>query len=299
VFASGRIILLRNIFILFITVVLIGCGRGGDKVVARIGSEKILLSELSKQLGDLPSNYDGYLKSEVGRKQIIDLLVKEKVLLEEAKKKGIHKRKEIIEEIKDFKDNYKKQFEEYKNNLYVSTFLKELQEKEIFPTEGEVESYYDKNKKQFTNPVETEVSHILVPTDKEAKEALKKIRSGKNFAELAEEVSIDPSSNALGGKLGTFRQGELLPEFESVVNKLKVGEVSDVVYTSFGYHIIKKTDQKILPAQPFKDVKSNIQRLLVKDMFDKWMDNKRQELNVKIDFDMLKSIEIERPLQFR
>lgn len=284
--------MLKNIFVLFIAVILVGCGRKEDKIVAKIGSERILLSEVYERLEGLPSNYNRYLESEVGRKQFIDLFVKEKVLVEVAKKQGIHKRKEIVEEIKDFKDNYKKQFEGFKENLYVSTFLKELQDKKFVPTEKDIESYYDKNKKQFEHPVEMQVSHILIPTAEEAQEVLKKIRSGKDFAKLAGEVSIDPSSNAVGGELGTFRQGELLPEFESVVGKLKVGEVSDVVYTSFGYHIVKKISQKRLPSQSFEDAKGNIQRLLVKNMFDKWIDEKKQELNVDINYDVLKSVEM-------
>jgi foldase protein PrsA len=267
-----------------------GCKGGNDKVIAKIGTEKIRLSDVRERLKDMPENYSKYIESEVGQKQIVDLLVKEKVLLEEAKRAGIPGRKEIAKDIKDFKDNFAKQLKQYEENLYVSTLLGDLQEKELMPGEDKLKAYYEENKKQFTGAVETQVSHILVSTADEAKDVLRRLRSGEKFEKLAAELSIDPSSNSLGGKLGKYRQGELLPEFEAPVSRLKVGEVSDVIYTSFGYHVVKKTAEKKLAPQSYEDAKKNIQKLLVKKMFDKWIDEKKARLKVKVNYGAMKTI---------
>ena len=83
--------------------------------------------------------------------------------------------------------------------------------------------------------------HILVKTEAEALRILKEIKSGTDFDELARKYSIDPSSGSKGGNLGLFQRGDLLPDFEAAILRLKVGELSDAVKTSVGYHIIQRT----------------------------------------------------------
>ncbi len=84
-------------------------------------------------------------------------------------------------------------------------------------------------------------SHILVNSKDTAQEILNKIKQGASFEETARVYSIDKSSGRIGGDLGSFSRGDLNPEFENVVFKLKVGEISGIVETSLGYHIIKRT----------------------------------------------------------
>ena len=84
-------------------------------------------------------------------------------------------------------------------------------------------------------------SHILVETEAEAKQILDKLKHGASFEELARKYSIDKASGAKGGDLGRFGRGDFLPAFEKAVFHLKVGEISGIVKTSLGYHIIKRT----------------------------------------------------------
>jgi hypothetical protein len=83
--------------------------------------------------------------------------------------------------------------------------------------------------------------HILVKTEAEALRILKEIKNGSDFDELARKYSIDVSSGSKGGNLGLFHRGDLLPDFEAAILRLKVGELSGVVKTSLGYHIIQRT----------------------------------------------------------
>ncbi len=86
-----------------------------------------------------------------------------------------------------------------------------------------------------------QASHILVETETKANELLAQLSQGGDFNELAKQHSLDQASGAKGGDLGQFGRGDLRPEFEEIVFRLKVGEVSGVVKTDLGYHIIKRT----------------------------------------------------------
>ncbi|MFQ5645306.1 MAG: SurA N-terminal domain-containing protein [bacterium] len=114
-------------------------------------------------------------------------------------------------------------------------------------TERDIEEYYLLNKSDFQVAEQVKASHILFKTaDKEkvkakAEEVLKKIRQGKDFAEMAKKYSEDTTAKD-GGDLGYFQRGVMVSEFDRAAFAMKKGEVSDLIKTSFGYHIIKVTD---------------------------------------------------------
>jgi len=83
--------------------------------------------------------------------------------------------------------------------------------------------------------------HILVKTEAEAKDVLAQLNSGKDFSELAKEKSIDPNAKR-GGDLGKIHRGDLLPELDDAIRKLKPGQISDVIKSELGYHIFKRLE---------------------------------------------------------
>jgi hypothetical protein len=84
-------------------------------------------------------------------------------------------------------------------------------------------------------------SHILLADEKSAKGVLDMLRNGNDFTRIAREFSLDKSTSLRGGDLGVFHPGEMLPDIERIVMSLKIGEVSDVVKTRNGYHLIMRT----------------------------------------------------------
>jgi len=84
-------------------------------------------------------------------------------------------------------------------------------------------------------------SHILVNSQEKAQEILNKIKQGASFEQMAKEYSLDKASGKIGGDLGIFRRGDLNPEFEKAAFTLEVGQISGIVKTQLGYHIIKRT----------------------------------------------------------
>lgn len=151
------------------------------------------------------------------------------------------------------------------NNLVV----KEITPK-IKVTDEEIKKFYDENKdKLFKRPEQVKASHILCGVDpkatkedkekakEKAEKLLKEVKAGKDFAELAKANSTCPSK-AQGGDLGFFGKGQMVPAFESAAFALKPGEVSNVVETQFGYHIIKVTEKKDAGATGMDEVKDRI-----------------------------------------
>jgi peptidyl-prolyl cis-trans isomerase C len=137
----------------------------------------------------------------------------------------------------------------------------------------EVRRYYDDNPNFFHEPEAIKASHILIMIEDAADEQQKKtayrtisdikkkIDKGEPFESLAKEHSDCPSS-AQGGDLGYFQKGQMVKPFEDAAFALKVGEVSDIVETRFGYHLIKLVDRKPERTMPFDEVKGDIEQYL-------------------------------------
>lgn len=142
----------------------------------------------------------------------------------------------------------------------------------------EIQAFYDENPDQFKQPFQYRSSHILVQVAEEASEeekaaarekiedVKKRIENGEEFSEVAREVSDCPSSNN-GGDLDYQQRGALVPAFEEAALALDIGEISDVVETRFGYHIIKLTDRKEEATVAFEDVKDQIENYLMREKY--------------------------------
>jgi len=141
------------------------------------------------------------------------------------------------------------------------------------PTEAEMRAFYDENPQQFERPEQIQASHILFmvqegATDadraakrKDAEEALTQLQGGADFAVVATEHSDCPSSSK-GGDLGSFGRGQMVPPFEEVAFALKPGEMSGIVETRFGYHIIKVTDKSSAGKISYDEAQANIKQYL-------------------------------------
>ena len=141
-------------------------------------------------------------------------------------------------------------------------------EKALEPSRKQVRKYYEENTEQFTVPEMIRAAHIIKHLSPEvdpdqAKEEMQQIlwevRNKNNFDELAAKNSDCPEN---AGDLGYFPKGQMVPEFEDVVFAMKVGEISDVFQTPFGFHIAKLTDKKESTVCPFADVEGSITKEL-------------------------------------
>ena len=159
------------------------------------------------------------------------------------------------------------------------------------PTEDEVAAFFEAHKAEFVTPPQVLCQHILVKgTSAEAFEKIRAIRErivkeGADFAEEAKKNSDCPSGQE-GGSLGWFGRGMMVPEFDKAAFEMKKGEVSDIVTTQFGYHIIYKADEKGGGAQTLVDVHDQVKDLLRHEARGRAMDAFVAELkaNAKIEY---------------
>jgi len=146
-------------------------------------------------------------------------------------------------------------------------------------TDQDLRSYYDQHRDEFRVPESVTVSHILIKTPTpgpdgkvdqkavaaakaKAEDVLKQVKAGGNFAELAKKYSEDPGSAKNGGSLGPVQRGRTVPEFEKVAYSLPKGQVSDLVQTTYGFHIIKVDDKQQAHTKSLEEVKATIEPLI-------------------------------------
>lgn len=182
-----------------------------------------------------------------------------------------------LEDAKKEVERYGQDFEQLKQDVRKSLARSKFMEMQwagkINVTQEDAKAYYDQNQKKFEIPEQIRASHILLeftgddpnadPNQAKAKakaqaeDLLKQIKGGADFAELAKTHSKCPSAPR-GGDLGYFPRGKTTPAFEKAAFDLQVGQVSDVVETEYGYHIIKVTDHKDASTVSFEQAKDDI-----------------------------------------
>lgn len=142
---------------------------------------------------------------------------------------------------------------------------------EVVLADDEIKRYYDRNLDRFETPELVKAAHILIRTPQgadakvkeqkraQAEKILSEVKSGKDFTALARKLSEDPGSAGNGGDLGSFARGTMVGPFEEAAFALKAGEVSDIVETSFGYHIIKVSEHTEGRIKPLSEVLADVQ----------------------------------------
>jgi len=162
-------------------------------------------------------------------------------------------------------------------NAFVEQKLKEAKMDDatkIPIPEEEVKQYYEQHLDEFTPPVEVRISHILLSSEEEAKEVLMKLKKGEKFADLAKKYSKDPTTKNKGGELEGWKT-KRMPGYSLLVEAvlpLKVNQVSDIVKSPFGFHILKLLDRKEGKTAPYEEVKSKIQNRLQLDRQQKFVE---------------------------
>lgn len=259
----------------------------GKEVVAKVNDEYILKSDFDIQFNQIESalkaggqefsSKEGKKNLDEVKRKLLDSMINDELTLQEAKKNNVKlsegELKETIDQIEEYHGGKEalhkyikeqgltvKKFENIIEEQLIINKFKEKLTSDVKVTEEEVKKYYDENKElyQLSSP-EIRASHILVDTEDEAKKLLSELKAGADFAELAKKYSKCPSKEK-GGDLGFFGKGQMDPEFEKAAFALKPGQLSDIVKTSHGYHIIKVTDER--SSLTFDDVKDYIKKEL-------------------------------------
>lgn len=271
--------------LILILLFLSGCNKkDNSKVLISMSDEKVTLDDFQKRIDKIPSYLLAYFQDQEGAKTLVDGLLREQLLIKEARRQKLNKNKEFQARLKEVEDQ-----------LLVEEMVKKLKNKDIAVTEQETEAYFQKNKDTFVTADKIRVKHILVKTDKEAQSILGKLKKGEDFDKLAAKYSIDKTSAAKGGDLGYFSHGDLVPEFEKAAFALEnKGQISNIVKTPFGYHIIQLVDNRQKDQITLADVSEEVKKKLEKEKFDKWMEDRKAKFKVKVNYDLLSQINLKK-----
>ncbi|MCJ8009955.1 peptidylprolyl isomerase [Lederbergia wuyishanensis] len=257
------------------------------EIAANVGGEKITQAELND-----------VLVKRYGQ-DTLDSLIEKKVIELEAKKEKVKiSDKEKEEEMNQYIEQYggKDAFDaalkqsglskkDIEQDVIQYLSIKKMLEPKIKITEDDMKKYFEENKDSFDEKEQVQASHILVDDEKTAEEVEKKIKEGKDFAELAKEYSKDPGSAQNGGDLGYFGKGKMVKEFEDKAFSMKIGEISEPVKTEHGYHIIKLTGKKAAKDAKYEDHKDEIKDTLfnkeLQSQYQPWLEGIKAKYDIK------------------
>ena len=245
-----------------------------NNVLATVGGMPITEEDVNEFLAGLGPRGQAYNNPE-GKKAILGQLVANKLLLLDA-------RRNLYEADPAFKAELAK----LRDNLLVS-FAADKAIASVSVSDKDAEDYYNENREKFFSEESVNASHILVDSEELALELLAKIKSGEiSFEDAAAENSTCPSK-ANGGNLGDFGRGQMVPEFDSAVFEMQVGEISEApVKTQFGYHLIKLISKREAEAMPFAEIAPEIKNALLQEKQRAAYESKINQLKILYPVDM-------------
>jgi len=302
-------------------------GKGGAKgdVAAKVNEQTITTKEVIKVVRNFQhqsigpdSTAKGTTVPEKLYYTAVDRLVEQALVLDEAKKLGIQvsdtevsdnlnqlvtlaggegKLDTLLAQQGATRADVEK---DMRNNLVLKGYLDHVKKTMPAVSDTAIQAFYNGHPEMFGPKAEVHARHILIkatPQDsdmqkaealKKAQEALARAKGGEPFEKVAKEVSQDPGSAPQGGDLGWFGQGQMVPQFDQAVFSLKPGQISDVVQTEYGYHVIKLEDTRMGTGQPFNDqLKDQIRQYLAQQetqkYFKKELDSLKAKAKVKIE----------------
>jgi len=242
--------------------------------LARVGKLSITETEFRRKLNEVAPEYQNYVLTPNGRRQFLDVLIREKMILAAAADSGVRATPDFKSELDRLKTEEAERLSEERDYLLTRMWLEDLRKKGVLAvTDEDARQYYDHH------PMEIRVRHILVATPEEAEALLRRARGGGNFASLAQEKSLDAETASHGGEMKPAIYGEIIPELEDVVFKTKVGETVGPVRSKFGYHVLRKEREYRIQ---FQAAEERIHHVLEKQKLDQHLQSMQSRYPVEV-----------------
>jgi peptidyl-prolyl cis-trans isomerase C len=234
-----------------------GVGKATEKSgteLADVDGETITLEKYTETITKMPAKVRRTIIGKEGKQKVLNDLIAEELLYKEALNKGYETNQNVIE-----------QMEKIKRGLILQEYVDLLFNVDMSISDEAISDYYTEHKDEFDRPAMVKTSQILTYDANKAKALLSQLKQGKDFAELAKASSEDKSSGWKGGDMGFFPKGKMPPEFDEAAFALeKEGDISDIVKSKYGYHIIKLTGKvPFIESTLSPTVQGNIRRKLL------------------------------------
>ena len=241
-----------------------------ETILASFSGQTITLGEFNLIWEEVPEEY----KLQLDKSMVLDQVISEKLLIQEAINMGLEKDNDVLEQVKKMTEQI----------LVQALIEKEILNK-VDANEEEVLDYYEQNKDSFTEKEQVHLYNILLETEEEAQNVLEQLKAGEDFSEIAIEKSSGPSATQ-GGDLGYVAKGTIIPEIEEVIFALELEELSEVVKTDFGFHILKINEKKPETVKTLEEVKEEILQTLLPDKQKEAFENLLEELRGKVEIEI-------------
>ncbi len=223
-----------------------------SKILAKVDTTVITEADVDATIAALGQRGEAYNNPQ-GRKAVLEQLINKNLLLCDAKKN-----------LYEYDPKFKAELAKIKDEM-LANFAIEKAIANIKVSEDEVKKFYEEHKSELVGGETVDASHILVDSEDKANEILASINEGKiTFEDAAKEYSSCPSKEK-GGNLGEFGKGQMVPEFDSAVFEMAVGEIKGPVQTQFGYHLIKLNKKNEAKEIPFEDIKPQLMQKVLSD----------------------------------
>ena len=234
-----------------------------SEVIAQVGDEKIIFGDLNNLIRMMPPTYQAMFSNVEQMNKLLERQIDNMLFAQEARRLKIDENPEV---------RYK--LEEFTKGILTQALIEETVNKNVTVTDKEIEEYYNNNKAEFQIPEKIKLSHILIAVDsnageqakaekkKQAEQVLFKAKAGEDFAELAKQYSDDAATKDRGGVRGFFSKGSKSVEIEEVAFSLKKDEISEIVLSDKGYHIIKLLDRKEGTTKTLEEARKTIESKL-------------------------------------
>lgn len=278
--------------------------------VAQVNGEKISLAAF-EQYREMEVWKFGEHSQKSGA-QLLDNYIREILLLQEAKRRGLTvASRELEESVSAFKSQYPqgedlekllaargwnwKDFVDRKQKeLLVQKLVEQMAGAPEDLSEGEVEAYYHNHPAEFHRPEQVRARQIVTDSREKAMALREMILQGTDFSEVALKYSLSPDRKK-GGDLGWFAKGEMPKEFDQVCFYLPRGVLSQVVATPYGFHLFQVLEKRPAGLQPLEEVRDGIRKRLAfdrgKKAFQKWYEEVKAKAEIKIYESLLPSIQ--------
>ena len=220
-----------------------------DKIVAKVNGQSITETDLKIAEDDLAGSLPN-LEGSARQRYLVDYLIDLKLLSAEGEKEKIGEGEEFTRRMIYARDR-----------ILMEKLLIGIGGKTASPEA--MKAFYDEQVKALPKEYEVRARHILIDSEDAAKAALARVKGGEDFAKVAAELSKDPGSGKDGGDLGYFTRDRMVPEFADAAFKTEPGQISEIVKSQFGYHIIKVEDRRAKSPPAFDQVKDQIAKYMV------------------------------------
>ncbi|BAE49315.1 Parvulin-like peptidyl-prolyl isomerase [Paramagnetospirillum magneticum AMB-1] len=232
-----------------------------DSVVANVNGSDIKMSQLAE--------YGRQMGPQAPYEAVLEVAINNQLVYEQAKRDKLDADPDVKAALK---------------RVEIQLMAQALMQKKVrgAVTDEAVKVRYDQAVKNFQPQEEVHARHILAETEEGARSIIADLNRGMDFAELAKTRSKDTGSGAMGGDLGYFVQGAMVPEFAAAAFAMRPGELSKTpVKTQFGYHVIKVEDKRMASIPPYDQAKPVIARQIAEELQEKMVVELREKAKIK------------------